>query len=194
LVIEIKTIGGTSTDKDCSQVSRIRYRRAEQRNKFDVFGLYVANHQRYLPPNSRTNPPFSDNQIKDVLLDKRGLLTTYDLYKAYFLIENDVISKSEVRDSLFEYGHVELKPKGLNSLGIPQEYYSSNTVAMINLDNINLKKGMDLYIKKNGNWNKVKILSIRINDIDVEEIKTGEVGIKLSEPIKKNSEVFVKNA
>lgn len=56
LVIEVKGIGGTSTDKDCSQISKIRYRRAEQRGKFDVFGLYIVNHQRYMPPKSRSNP------------------------------------------------------------------------------------------------------------------------------------------
>src|SRR5690606_33827519 len=28
LVVEIKGIGGTSTDKDCSQISKIKYRRA----------------------------------------------------------------------------------------------------------------------------------------------------------------------
>ncbi|WP_374964349.1 hypothetical protein [Spongiibacter tropicus] len=43
LVIEIKGIGGTSTDKDCSQISKIKYRRAEERGKFDVFGLYIVN-------------------------------------------------------------------------------------------------------------------------------------------------------
>lgn len=56
LVIEIKGIGGTSTDKDCSQISKIKYRRAEQRGKFDVFGLYIVNHQRYMPPKSRATP------------------------------------------------------------------------------------------------------------------------------------------
>lgn len=74
LVIEIKGIGGTSTDKDCSQISKIKYRRAEQRGKFDVFGLYIVNHQRYMPPKFRATPPFTENQIKDAGHDKRGLL------------------------------------------------------------------------------------------------------------------------
>nr|WP_317200775.1 hypothetical protein [uncultured Psychrobacter sp.] len=192
LVIEIKGIGGTSTDKDCSQISKIRYRRAEQRNKFDVYGLYIVNHQRYVSPNSRSNPPFSDNQIKDALLDKRGLLTTYDLYKAYFLIEDEVLSKSEVRDSLFEFGLVELKPKNLISLGIPQEYFSSGTIAIINLESMNLKIGMNLYIRKNDQYSKVNIVSLRVNDRDVDEINTGEVGIKFDRSIKSRSELFVK--
>jgi len=192
LVVEIKGIGGTSTDKDCSQVSKIKYRRAEQRNSFDVYGLYIVNHQRYMPPNSRKNPPFSENQIKDAILDKRGLVTTYDLYKAYFLIEDEVLSKSEVRDSLFEYGLVELKPKNLISLGVPQEYFSSGTIGIINLESTNLKIGMSLYIKKNDHYSKVNIVSLRVNDQDVDEINNGEVGIKFDRSIKSRSELFVK--
>ncbi|MGI0119635.1 hypothetical protein [Zooshikella sp. RANM57] len=192
LVVEIKGIGGTSTDKDCSQVSKIRYRRAEQRNKFDVYGLYIVNHQRYIPPETRNNPPFTDNQIKDAVLDKRGLLTTYDLYKAYFMIESGVLSKSEVRDSLFEYGRVELRPKGLISLGAPKEYFASGTVAIISLSDVCLNKGMDLYVRKNSDYKKVKIMSIKVNDQEVDEVKNGEVGIKLSRAVKKNSEFYVK--
>ncbi|MFY0667250.1 MAG: hypothetical protein JXQ95_04375 [Alteromonas stellipolaris] len=192
LVVEIKGVGGTSTDKDCSQVSKIRYRRAEQRNKFDVYGLYIVNHQRYMPPKTRNNPPFTENQIKDAVLDKRGLLTTYDLYNAYFLIESGVILKDEVRDCLFEYGLIELKPKNLVSLGVPLEYFSSGTVAILVLDGVRLTKGMSLYIKKNDQYSKVEIISLRVSDQDVEEVETGEVGVKLNCSIKSKSEFFMK--
>ncbi|MDC9502919.1 MULTISPECIES: hypothetical protein [unclassified Pseudoalteromonas] len=192
LVVEIKGVGGTSTDKDCSQISKIRYRRAEQRNKFDVYGLYIVNHQRYMPPKTRNNPPFTENQINDAVLDKRGLLTTYDLYNAYFLIESGVILKDEVRDCLFEYGLVELKPKSLVSIGIPQEYFSSGTVAIIDLNGIRLTKGASLYVKKNDQYSKVEIISLRVNDQDFDEVETGEVGVKLSSSVKSKSEFFVK--
>lgn len=192
LVVEIKGVGGTSTDKDCSQVSKIRYRRAEQRNKFDVYGLYIVNHQRYMPPKTRNNPPFTENQIKDAVLDKRGLLTTYDLYNAYFLIESGVILKDEVRDCLFEYGLVELKPKNIVSLGVPQEYFSSGTVAIIVLNGVRLTEGMSLYVKKNDQYSKVEIISLRVNNQDVDEAETGEVGVELNCPVKSKSEFFVK--
>ncbi|WP_295449658.1 hypothetical protein [uncultured Thiodictyon sp.] len=192
LVVEIKGIGGTSTDKDCSQISKIRYRRAEQRNKFDVSGLYIVNHQRYMPPKKRNTPPFTENQIKDARLDKRGLLTTYDLYRAYFMVESGILSKDEVRDRLFDYGLVELEPKDLIRLGTPQEYFMSGTVAILNLRNINLKNGMDLFVKKNSEYEKVKILSIRINEEEVDQVTNGEIGIKLDRAARKNSEFFTK--
>ena len=77
LIIECKGIGGTSTDSDCSQISKIKHRRCKERGKFDVFALYIVNHQRYLPPLNRQNPPFTENQKEDAINDERGLLTTW---------------------------------------------------------------------------------------------------------------------
>src|SRR5690606_19221619 len=37
LIIECKGIGGTSTDSDCSQISKIKHRRCKERNSFDVY-------------------------------------------------------------------------------------------------------------------------------------------------------------
>jgi hypothetical protein len=59
LVMEVKGLGGTSTDGDCSQISKIKHRREKERGSFDVSALYIVNHQRYLPPENRSNPPFT---------------------------------------------------------------------------------------------------------------------------------------
>ncbi len=91
LIIECKGIGGTSTDSDCSQISKVKHRRCKERNKFDVFALYVVNHQRHLPPLKRKNPPFSDHQLKDAINDERGLLTTWQLFNAYFEVESGIL-------------------------------------------------------------------------------------------------------
>lgn len=100
LVIEVKGIGSTSTDSECAQISKIRHRRSKERGKFDVSALYCVNHQRFLPPENRQNPPFNTTQIKDALNDDRGLITTYDLFKLYFNIEGDFISKNDARKAL----------------------------------------------------------------------------------------------
>lgn len=190
LIIEVKGIGGTSTDKDCSQISKIKFRRAEQRKKFDVFGLYLVNHQRYIPPNSRNNPPFTTNQINDASLDKRGLLTTFDLYKAYFLIEEGILSKEIVRNRLFDTGLVELTPHDLVSIGKPIEYFKNNTIVILKLKDTFIAKDDILIAKKNSEFLKLKIISIQLDDKDVEYISEGEVGIKLDRSINKGSELF----
>ncbi|EKO3672439.1 hypothetical protein M3923_001082 [Vibrio metschnikovii] len=192
LVIEVKGIGGTSTDKDCSQISKIRYRRAEQRGKFDVFGLYIVNHQRYMPPKSRSNPPFTENQVKDACHDKRGLLTTYDLYKAYFLIEDGILQKSDVRESLFKTGLITLEPEGLVSIGIPHELFMNGQVAIVNLNDTTLAVGDTLIVRKQGDYSRAKVESLQVDGNEVDACNKGEVGIKLDRKLKKNSELFVR--
>lgn len=193
LVVEIKGLGGTSTDKDCNQISKIRYRRAEQRGKFDVFGLYIVNHQRYMPPKSRANPPFSEHQINDASLDKRGLLTTYELYKAYFLIEEDILKKELVREELFKTGLISLIPRHLKSLGIPTEYFMDGHIAIVNLEGIFLSKGDSVIVKKQDEYFKITIESLMVNDNEVDSADSGEIGIKFNKKLKKNSELFVEN-
>lgn len=191
LVVEIKGLGGTSTDKDCNQISKIRYRRAEQRGKFDVFGLYIVNHQRYMPPKSRANPPFSEHQINDASLDNRGLLTTYELYKAYFLIEEDILKKELVREELFKTGLLSLIPKHLKSLGIPTEYFMDGHIAIVNLDGISLCNGDTVIVKKQDEYFKVTIESLMVNDNEVDSADSGEIGVKFNKKLKKNSELFI---
>lgn len=192
LVIEIKGIGGTSTDKDCSQISKIRYRRAEQRGKFDVFGLYIVNHQRYMPPKSRANPPFTENQVKDAGHDKRGLLTTYDLYRAYFLIEDGILQKSDVREALFKTGLITLEPEDIIFIGVPHELFMGGQIAIINLNNTPIAVGDTLIVRKQGNYSRAKVESLMIDDKEVDACNVGEVGIKFDRRLKKNSELFVR--
>ncbi|QZN92016.1 hypothetical protein [Idiomarina abyssalis] len=192
LVVEVKGIGGTSTDKDCSQISKIKYRRAEQRNKFDVYGLYIVNHQRYVPPKSRSNPPFTKNQIKDAGHDKRGLLTTYDLYKAYFMIEEGILKKEDVRESLFTTGLITLEPENIDSIGIARELLMDGQVAIIELDDTPLAVGDTLIVKKQSSYSKVTIQSLQVNDEEVDICNVGEVGIKFDRKLKRNSELFIK--
>lgn len=192
LVVEIKGLGGTSTDKDCSQVSKIRYRRAEQRGKFDVYGLYIVNHQRYMPPKTRSNPPFTTTQIKDSELDKRGLLTTYELYNAFFLIEEGILTKSEVSDALFKNGLICLEPEGLTKVGNADELYMNGQVLILNLDSVIISVADTLIIKKQNSFFKVTVESLQVNGEDVQSCSNGEVGVKINKSIKKNSDVFVK--
>jgi hypothetical protein len=191
LVIEVKGVGGTSTDKDCSQISKIRFRRAEQRNSFDVSALYIVNHQRYMPPNTRTNPPFTENQISDAALDKRGLLTTFDLYRAYFLIQDGILTKPQVREYLLQPGLVVLHPHNLTSIGIPIECYKEGHVVIIALEGANITKDSILIVRKNGMMTKAKVLSIQVDGKDVDEARSGEIGLMLDKPVKKGSELFV---
>ena len=97
-IIEVKGIGGTSTDAECSQVAKHRRKREKEHRDKEIIPIYIVNHQRYMRPSLRQNPPFSDNQIDYAENDERGLLTTWQLYNQYKLIENGVFTREETRE------------------------------------------------------------------------------------------------
>jgi len=194
LIIECKGIGGTSTDSDCNQISKIKYRRCKERKKFDVFALYIVNHQRYLPPIKRQNPPFTENQIQDAKNDERGLLTTYQLFNLFFDIEKGILSKKEARESFLEFSLVSFRPKNLICIFEPTEIYENGRICIVKLENIPLQVGEELLIEKDGKFDCVKILEIQENGKSVNQGSHGEFGLKLSSKIRKKSIIWKKKS
>lgn len=193
LVMEIKGIGGTSKDSECSQISKIKYRRARERNSFDVFALYIVNHQRFIPPTERKNPPFNENQIADAQSDERGLLTTYELFKLYSNIEQGFVTKEDARFSLLEYGLVQFKPSKAHFVGCPLEVHHKGKVVIVNIDNIPIQKGASIIVCNDDSWFRAEILEIQLNDKTVESISEGEIGVRLSIGVLKTSELWLED-
>jgi hypothetical protein len=194
LVVEVKGIGGTSKDSECSQVSKIKYRRARERNSFDVFALYIVNHQRYIPPLERRNPPFSEQQIIDAQSDERGLLTTYELFKLYNNIKEGFITKEDARLSLLKCGLVEFKPSNSYLLGCPLEVHHKGQVVILYISNMNIKKGASIVVCNAETWFRTEILEIQLNNEAVETVSEGEVGIKLRHSVFKTSELWLEDS
>lgn len=194
LIIEVKGIGGTSTDSECSQISKIKHRRCKERNAFDVYALYLVNHQRYLPPLKRKNPPFTKEQLNDALNDERGLLSTWQLYNLYYDIQNGIISKKEAQKRFIQFGLVEFRPNDLVLIDEPKEFFKNNQVCIVNIDSVDLSAGEEIIIEKNGKFEKNKIISIKVDEDVVENVSQGEIGIEFSNPIKKKSKLWKINS
>lgn len=192
LIIECKGIGGTSTDSDCNQISNIKHRRCKERNSFDVFALYIVNHQRYLPPLKRQNPPFTPQQIQDAVNDERGLLTTWQLFDLYYNIAKEIITKEEARKSLLEFGLIDLRPKNLLYIYEPTEILKDGKVCIIKIENILLKINDELLIEKNNLFEKAIILEIQNDGKQVNQCTNGEYGLKLSSKVNKKSIIWKK--
>ncbi len=190
IVIEVKGIGGTSGDADCSQIAKIVNRRQKDRQKFDVHGIYVVNHQRYLPPLDRKNPPFSLDQIKDAEDDARGLLTTYQLFKLYFQIEDGVINKEDARLCMNNNGLISFEPKGMKFLGEIDKTYQNGTVFELAIRSYQISVGEYLLIKRNDQFHKVKIINIQVNKIDAKVAANCIAGIQVDLQLKSKSEVY----
>lgn len=193
LVIEVKGLAGTSTDSDCSQISKIRLRRMKERQTFDVFALYLVNHQRHLPPETRRNPPFNKTQIQDAKSDDRGLLTTYELFKLYFNVEGGYISRKDARDSLYRTGLVEFVPSRCVLIPQPYELHYDGQVVVFKSEGLHVRTGMSVVLNDKGMFRSDQISEIRVDGESVEEADSGEVGIKLTEMVSKETEVWLQH-
>ncbi|MBD2394898.1 hypothetical protein H6G11_11610 [Cyanobacterium aponinum FACHB-4101] len=187
LIIEVKGITRTSKDEQCSQIYKIKNRRNKERNKFDVYALYIVNHERFLRPDKRKTPPFSQEQIEDAKSDERGLLTTYQLFQLYFKIEEGFITKEDARKYFLDYGLIEFKPSNSHELGSAIEIHNNNTVAILNIENITINQNSSIIICNDDKWFKAKVLEIQLNGQKVDEVSNGEIGIKLDQKITKKS-------
>ena len=193
LVIEVKGIGGTSKDAECSQVSKIRYRRIMEKDTTKVSALYIVNHERYKPPLTRRNPPFTDNQIQDAINDNRALLTTWDLFNLYYNIEKGIITKEESRSNLFAKGLIDFN-NSLVNIGKVDKIFKDGEIGSIELIGNTIQVGEEIIIEKNGRFRKDKIVSIQKEKDNMTTAKQGRVGIKLENPIKRNSKLYKKGS
>lgn len=191
LVVEVKGIAGTSTDSECSQISKIKYRRAKQRGSFDVYALYLVNHQRFLPPEERSNPPFTEHQINDAENDERGLLTTYDLYKLHFNIEAGFVTKEDARNSLLHNGLVQFPPSNAAKIALPYEIHHNGFVVIVELSGIEIRKGISLILDDGGLYRSAHISEIQVQGTCVDSADAGEVGIRLTEKVFKQTELWI---
>lgn len=187
LIIEVKGINGTSTDAQCSQIHKIKFRRCEERGAFDVYALYIVNNERNIEPLKRTCPPFKDVQIKDAQKDKRGLAYTWQLFNLFFDIENGFISKAEARESLINaYGLVDFPPTNLCELGVPYNYYKKNTVICIEIKELIIKPRDYFAYRQNDRWHKTRIVSIEENGQVIDETSNGRYGFEVEKAIPNN--------
>ena len=182
LIIEVKGINGTSKDSECSQISKIRHRRCKERNRFDVFALYIANNERNVEPLKRTIPPFNDNQIQDAINDERGLIYTWQLFNLYFNVENGFFSKEEARNRFLQIGLVDFTPN-LKELGKPYKFHQNHTVICVELNNNTIHIGDTLAYEKDGRYYPITITEIQQDKKTIKEVSDGKVGIKVNEKV-----------
>lgn len=192
LIIEAKGISGTSKDDDCAQISKIRSRRCEQRKTFDVYALYIVNHQRHLPPLDRTNPPFSKEQVDDAELNKRGLITTWELFNLFMNIELGVISKEQARRDLLKVGLIEFIPDKVKVLGTVNKTFQQGKIIILNELFHPVSKGQTLYFENNSRFIKIEAINLQINGKDVETATPqDEVGIEINHRLKVGDTLYI---
>ncbi len=190
LVIEVKGIGGTSTDAQCSQIHKIVFRRSKERNHFDVRGLYIVNNQMHIEPLQRTVPPFTKDQLQDAENDDRGLAYTWQFFNLYFNIENGFFTKEEAQNRLLRKGLIDFTPQ-FPSIGIPYKYLHEGKVVCVELVDQEITVGNNLCYELNGRWNRAKVLSIQKEKEEMSIAKSGKIGLGLDVAVPKNCELYL---
>lgn len=191
LIIEVKGIYGTSKDSECSQIEKIKHRREKERKKWDVYALYVVNHQRGIEPTRRKNPPFNNRQIEDAISDERGLLTTWQLYGIFQAIEFGVISKEKVRKDLLNSGNILFVPDLVRELNTPYKSWKDGLVLGIDV-NTQVSINDEIFVENNGCWFAAKIANLQQENKDLESVSSGNTGVELSKKLPKGK-IYVKH-
>lgn len=190
LVIEAKGIGGTSKDDECAQISKIRSRRCEERDCFDVYALYIVNHQRHLPPLKRKNPPFTNDQISDSELNKRGLITTWQLFNLFFDLQNKILTKEHVMKKFCETGLINFSDD-LKEFTTIKEILRNGYIIIFDIKNDKITKNTELYRCGDYRFEKIDIQSLQIDGKDVQLAENCEIGIKTNYKFKVGDKLYL---
>ena len=191
LIIEVKGIYGTSKDSECSQIDKIKHRREKERKKWDVYALYVVNHQRGIEPIKRINPPFNDRQIEDAKSEERGLLTTWQLYSIFHAIELGVITKEKVRKDILKYGNISFDPDLVCELNEPYQQWQDGTILGIEINTLIAVKDK-IFVEKKGCWYAADIINIQQENRTLQYVSSGKTGVKLSQKLPQGK-IYVKH-
>lgn len=191
-IIEVKGIGGTSTDAECSQVAKHRRKREKENRDKDIIPIYIVNHQRYIRPSLRQHPPFSANQIDYAENDERGLLTTWQMYMQYKLIEEGIFTKEETRETFCKVGLLTLIPETMKKIGTFDEYFKKPKAGILKLIDFEVSVGEEVWARKEEKWVKTKIISMQLDGKDVKKANSGEVGVVTERELEKGYELFLK--
>ncbi|WMT13690.1 hypothetical protein [Serratia fonticola] len=195
-LFEVKGIGGTSSDDQCAQISKIVYRREEANPEHNYKGVYIVNHQRQKNPKERKNPPFFEQQELDAAIARRGMTYTYELFQVYHMIESGILDKADVREAFNQRGLIDFR-KSLKPLTC------DHTFREINVYSFDLTRTPDTTISNNdrvvvkdedNHWHLLSIAGIEVNKKPIDEATAdsgGSAGVKIDRLIPGAREFFL---
>jgi len=181
LLFEVKGIGGTSTDANCAQISKIVNRRRKADRTKLYHGVYIVNHQRYKAPKQRERIPFNERQIEDAEIANRGMTFTYELFHVYHMIETGILTKEAVREAFKQEGLINFR-ESLHSLEFNHCYKKPVVYSLImeQQESIVMTINDRIAIQDNEeHWHLLAIEGLQIDGVDYEEVSNGTIGIKV---------------
>lgn len=193
-LIEVKGHNGSPTEDDVQALVKYMSRKMREKRSTDIDGILIINHNKMLPPLERSNPAFTPEQINDASENYITLVSTWDLYKAVRLLQNNILSFSDIDKALHTYGLFAPLSAAWQHLGAIQKTYKENTVICFILEAMQITVGDELLIESGNDYYISRIGEMMINDVSVPSAKHGDrVSIKVDKPVFKHAAIFVRN-
>lgn len=196
VLVEVKGIGGTSTESDALQVTKYLVPRMRELGRTDLHGLAIFNHQRHLAPLIRRQIPFSDDVLTIAKDTSSGfaLLTTWNLYK---LVRNFIKhgwNHSQVADLFYQYGFIEAVPLHYSYIGTAERILQDISVVGVKIEQGTLKLGDRIAFELDVEFVEQDIQSMQFENKRIETAEVGQlVGITThftKEQLRKKPRVF----
>ncbi|MGL4032735.1 hypothetical protein ACR3LQ_00370 [Kosakonia cowanii] len=195
-LFEVKGIGGTSSDDQCAQISKIVYRRERANPDHDYKGVYIVNHQRQKNPKERKNPPFFEQQELDAAIARRGMTYTYELFQVYHMIESGILDKADVREAFDQRGLIDFR-KSLEPLTCDHTFREIKVYSfdLTRTPNTTISDKDRVVVKDDENhWHLLSIAGIQVNKKPIYEATVdsgGSVGVKVDRLVPGAREFFL---
>lgn len=185
-IAEVKGINGPPVEDDCNVIVKYKSRNCSKLKIPSIHGIVFVNYHKNVEPNQREELGFTSKEIKDAVRDEYTLVGTYDLFKAIRLCQENIISKESIRRSLETPGIFRAIPISFEYIGKVEDILTNINVICVPLECDKIKINDELLIIEDNNYYKAKILSLMVNDIEVEESESGDrVGIKIDKSVPK---------
>jgi len=188
ILTEIKGLVGRPSDDDALQVSKHLIPRMRQLNRTDIRGLFIVNHQRNLPPDSRLNGKnqlFNEPVLETSERSYVGLMTTWNLYKILRNFQKLGWQYEHIKPLFVQNGFVEPIPTHYQLIGTIDEYWKkSNAIGVNIIYGCELHRNDKIAYEFDIEFEEQVVASLQVNKTPVEVAKSGELaGIEIDAKI-----------
>ncbi len=191
-IVEVKGHKGNPTEDDCQAVLKYINRQMREKNRHDIHGILIVNHNRIIPPLERSKPAFTEAQIKDAERDNYTLVSTWELYKSARLLQQEIITFEDIDIGLHTSGLYKAIPTNWYSIGKIKHLFKEGTIACFYLAVDKISNGDKIVIQDNNDFFMQEIEEMQIDNNTVEEaVKGDELSIKINKSISKNATVYL---
>ena len=192
-IAEVKGVNGPAIEDDCNVIVKYKSRNCKKLNKSSIHGVVFFNYHKNVEPEKREELGFTFKEIEDSIRDEYTLVGTYEFFKAIRLYQEGLLTKEHIKKSLEIPGLFKAIPTTFEYIGKIENILKDINVLCISLQNDKIEVGNELLIVEDNNYFKTKIMSLMVENVNVEEAnKNNKVGIKIDKKIfSKSSQIYL---